>query len=129
VEDWYDPATGLYLPDNHRRAFQYNFFIDPTEAFRQEYCNTYWRDVKVLARPEPDFAFGWKTTRARHPDLRWNDDAVWESPTAGWLPLTYPRGHEFYPESLDLAFVITPEPATMTLLLLGGAALLYRKRR
>ena len=129
IEDWYDPATELYLPGNHQWAFQYNFYIDPAEAFEQKYCNTYWLDMKVIVPDDPDFTFGWKTTKARHPDLRWNDDAVWQSPTGAWLPLTYPQGHEYYPESLDLAFVITPEPATMGLLLVGSVMVLLRRRR
>jgi len=124
VEDWYDPATGVYLPANHQQAFQYNFFVTE-DAFVQERCNTYWLAVKVQAGA--DFTFGWKTTNARHPDMRWNDDAVWLSPD-GWRPLTYPEGHEYYPESLDLAFVITPEPAALCVLGVGGLALL-RKRR
>ena len=83
-------------------------------------------DVKVSAGA--DFTFGWKTTKARHPDLRWNDDAAYLLPDVGWMPLAYPEGHEYYPETLDLSFVITPEPTTLALLLLGGLALLKRRR-
>ncbi|MBA7548985.1 hypothetical protein ES705_41453 [subsurface metagenome] len=126
-EDWYDPATGVWIDDNHKQAYQYNFY--PEDPFIQEYCNTYWLDVKVLVPIEPDFTFGWKTSEARHPDLRWGDDAVWGDAPGAWLPLTYPLDHEYEGETLDLAFVITPEPATLGLLLLAGLALLRKRRK
>ena len=129
-EDWYDPSEfgQVWLDNNHLLAFQYNFY--PVDPFIQEYGNTYWLDVKVVSTDGDDFTFGWKTTKARDPDLRWNDDAVyWDltNPALGWQPLKYPEGHEYYPETLDLAFVITPEPATLGLLLVGGFAMLGRR--
>jgi len=85
-----------------------------------------------LIPAEAEVDFGWKTTKARWPDLRWNDDAVfWGEDLQGlegWLPLTYPTGHEYAPESLDLAFVITPEPVTILLLGAGGLLICRRKR-
>jgi len=42
--------------------------------------------------------------------VHWNDDAVWGQgfePYGGpWLELRYPPGHQYYGESMDLAFVI-----------------------
>ncbi len=126
-EDWYDPV-GDWFNDNHLQAYQYNFY--PEDPFPQEYSNTYWLDVKVQVPAAPDFTFGWKTSEARHPDLRWGDDATYFDPAQGiWQPLTYPVGHEYEGETLDLAFVITPEPATLALLLLGGLTLLRRRRK
>ena len=125
VEDWYDPATGLYLNDNHLQAYQFNFYTD--DPFIQEYCNIYWLVAEILT-DNPDFTFGWKTTTVECVDLRWGDDAAWLSPTGQWLPMTYPLGHEFAGQTLDLAFVITPEPTTICLLGIGGLALLRRKR-
>ena len=66
--------------------------------------------------------WGWKTSQNH-----WNDDAVWPSVSAlqvTWHELRDPITQE----SLDLAFVITAEPATLGLLLLGGLALLRRRR-
>ena len=106
-EDWYDPTTPTYLPANHRQAYQYNFCIEDDPPGQEE-GKIYWLQVKDLPPEQPDYTFGWKSTRR---ELRWNDDAVWwrESAVAapGWVPLTYPDGHEYAGETLDLAFVIT----------------------
>jgi hypothetical protein len=68
-----------------------------------------------------DVEVGWKTSW-----MHWNDDAVWRL-VGGmpWYELTDP----ITGESLDMAFVITPEPTTMALLGLGAMALMRRKRR
>lgn len=57
------------------------------------------------------------------------DDAVW----ADWLPgqmMTnrQPLTDPLTGTSLDLAFVITPEPLSLALLAAGGLALLRRRR-
>jgi len=141
-EGWYDPNQTHYFPNNHFLAYQYNFLINPTEAFRQEGTTTdpkvYWLSVDVDVLDENQEAeFGWKTSMDH-----WNDDAVWSDWTwvpdplgggewilAPWQELRYPPGHPQEFESIDLAFVITPEPATMTLLALGGLCLIRRRRR
>ena len=81
--------------------------------------------------------FGWKTSGAQ----QFEDDAVWTDvpglfeppffqsppnvvPTGGWNPLISP----FTGESLDLSFVIVPEPVTMLLLGIGSVALIRRRR-
>ncbi len=135
-EGWLDPPE-MYNPWGDTVCWQYNFIIDETVAFRQEGSEenpiVYWVDVQ--ARPaDPDAYFGWKTSIDH-----WNDDAVWgegEEPNIfEWWELRYPGEHPWYPESIDLAFVITgegggpetfdcgdaPDPTYPTLLANGGA--------
>ena len=108
-EGWYDPVRNLYLPDNHRQAFQYSFCVD-AEPFIQEAGTVYWLVVKHLSE-SPNFTFGWKSTPWR---LHWNDDAVYQhSQDRGWLEMTYPREHRDAGETLDLAFVITGGDETL----------------
>lgn len=148
-EDWYDPNAEEWLNDNHGRAFQYNFDIPEADAFMQQGTPNnpivYWLAIDVMPfgnqAQEPP-VFGWKTT---HPQNNWNDDAtfsdwVWD-PGVGemvmikpWDDMVYPRDptgfpHEFVDQSINLAFVITPEPTTMVLLGMGAVALILRRRR
>ena len=120
-EDWLNTNTGEYIPDNHNFAWQINipYIEDP---FLQEGTPdrpiTYWLDICVAVNGGE---WGWKTSTEQ-----WMDDAVWsDSPDGPWYPIEHP----ITGESLDLAFVITPEPGTMSLLVLGGIAVLLRRRR
>jgi hypothetical protein len=65
--------------------------------------------------------------------MHWNDDAVWNastSPPPVISELQYPAGHPYAGQSIDLAFALTtPEPATLSLLALGGAILIHRRRK
>lgn len=64
-----------------------------------------------------------------------NDDAVFgdspnpEEPPLEWNELRYPSQHPFAGQSIDLAFVITPEPATLLVLALGLLPVLIGKNR
>ncbi|MCD4789745.1 MAG: hypothetical protein K8R37_07060, partial [Bacteroidales bacterium] len=113
-EDWYNPSLPMWLDDNHTMCFKYNCILDPSEYFLQEGTPeepiVYWLDVQAVPL-DPDMPFvrfGWKTSLDH-----WNDDAVWgigHEPFMGpWNELRYPDGHEYYDESIDLAFVITTE--------------------
>jgi hypothetical protein len=140
-EAFYSPQNNeTYFPGNHYEVWQYNFlFYD--EPFIQRGTETdplvYWLEVQAFVPDDPsglpEYLFGWKTSI-----IHWNDDAVWHVDVPGapdWAELRYPPGHPFAidpipcNDSIDLAFVITPEPATLGLLGLGGLLVLCRRRR
>jgi PEP-CTERM motif len=120
-EFFWDPATGAVTNDH--QCYQYNIYINEDVAFVQEEGNVYWLVVKAESVC-PDATFGWKTSLDH-----WNDDAVYWTDGMGWQELRYPAWHPLHPESIDLAFVITPEPASLSLLILGAVAVVGRRRR
>ncbi len=147
LEWWYDPATPTVYWPGDTKCYQYNFQISEALAYPQEEGQTYWLDLKAFPwdwindPPGMTGTFGWKTSLDH-----WNDDAVWWNEdlygegVGGWAPLIYPPGgwdfineqykeHPLAGQSIDLAFVITPEPATLSLLALGGLFLLRRRAR
>jgi hypothetical protein len=118
-EWWWDPATqqppiqpGDYV------VWQYDITIDSSNQFIQQGdpCNPviYWLDVYVELEVDPQdpniYEFGWKT-RDRA-DGHFKDDAVWSGDDgANWNELRYPLGHNYYGQSIDLAFkILTGEP-------------------
>ncbi|HIE11035.1 MAG TPA: hypothetical protein EYP62_05425 [Kiritimatiellae bacterium] len=106
-EGWLDPPDDYVPPPADTICYQYNFPVDPLDAFYQTNETIYWVDVQVLPS-DPIYVFGWKTAV---PDLRWNDDACWTTgeepdPTGGWVNLVYPPLHPLGTQTLDLAFVI-----------------------
>ncbi len=102
-EDWFDPATGLYLADNHRKAYQYDFCVED-DPFAQQEGVVYWLAVQVTSA-DSNYEFGWKTTSEQ---WRWNDRAVYLADvTTSWLPMDYPAAHRYTGKPLGLAFVIT----------------------
>ncbi len=134
-EGWIEPPN-VYEPLGDTQCWQYNFEIEPFEAFIQEGSTVapmvYWLDVQAQPYESSAF-FGWKTSLEH-----WNDDATWvmgQEPYQGiWNELRYPMPHPLYPQSTDLAFVITtleiqeeldfgdaPDPTYPTLLASDGA--------
>ena len=138
-QGWYDPWSGLVLPDDHTEFFQINLDGLDTAAepaFVQTAGEIYWLEIGMQA-PTPDgHGIGWKTADLNSYPAPWTgnhfmDDAVYGvpdlTPLTDYVDLYYPGIDP--PKSLDLAFVITPEPTSMVLLGIGGLAMLKRKRR
>lgn len=107
-------------PD-HQQFFQINIpRID--DPFIQEEGNIYWLGIHISVQ-DVGTEVGWKTSLEH-----FNDDAVyWYTilghPGPHWNELIDPMTGQ----SLDMAFVITPEPASLALITLAAMAIL-RKR-
>ena len=121
------------MEKNHREVWQYNFYPkDPfTQVGTDEVPVVYWLQVwAMVPLSDAQERFGWKTSLTHY-----NDDAVtWANPGDYWIELNYPAEHPFYQvpgsDSMDMAFVITtPEPATLSLLLMGCVALSRLRKR
>lgn len=121
-QDWYDPGIAggpQFILGDHQNIYQCNI-TDIQNPFIQERDTVYWLDVSISS-VEP---LGWKSADTLlypppYTGLHYRDDAVWgvENPAGApaWEPLERPP---WFVESLDMAFVITPEPAALLLFVL-----------
>ena len=147
---WYDPNLPFQSGENpilgdHQNYWQVNI-VDIPEPFWQERDQVYWLGL-YMATTSSDPALdppelGWKTADTnRYPDQytgeHFMDDAFYGHlildsaggvPLVEWIGPLEDKTNPDVPRSLDLAFVITPEPATLGLMLVGGLALLRRRR-
>jgi hypothetical protein len=111
-EGWYDPDLfePVYLFPGDHNCFKYTFEIDDPCWYQEgtpQNPVVYWLDVQAFPfqTGEPTY-FGWKTS-IEH----WNDDASWAfgaepDVLLPWHELWYPAQHQFYGQSVDLAFRI-----------------------
>ncbi len=104
-QGWFDPASEYYEEENNKRIFQYDICFDPTDTdlFVQRSGTIYWIEIEKLADNDDSYAFIWKTCRQSR---QWGANAVYRHPTMQWLPMTYPSGHPYEGDALDLSFVI-----------------------
>ena len=107
TEGWYDPVTGEFLLDDHQEFFQYNVYLPEAEWFFQEEGTIYWLSLSaIVANPELT-EWGWKSSIDH-----FNDDAVYGFPgQLEWMEMYEPPNFE---QSLDLSFVITGGPPSVT---------------
>jgi hypothetical protein len=129
-EPFYDPNQDELIGSDNL-VVQYNFFIDRETAFVQEEGQVYWLGVQKR-NIEDELMMGWKTTADQ-----FNDSAVFADFTPDTaLPGMEPPGQSMTwnqvldpatQEPIDLAFVITPEPTTLALVMIGGLALIRRR--
>ena len=128
-QGWFDPYTGEAIPNDHDSYFQINL-TNFAQPFTQKRGTIYWLGIS-LDTSNPD---GWKTADLeRYPapftGQHYEDDAVYRD-ASGWHELHYPTIDPNYGgRSMDLAFVVTPEPTSMAMLGLGALGVLLRRRR
>ena len=115
-QGWYCPAEDYWQRPDHTNFFQLNI-ANIVNPFIQNQGVIYWLDIQVETS-NPDRPLGWKTSQDH-----WADAAVWWNGQL-WLPMNDPELPDA--PALDMAFVITPEPAS--LLLVGAAGLFLRRR-
>jgi hypothetical protein len=94
---------------------------DIVNPFVQTRDTIYWLEIHIIPNTsDTPPMFGWKTS-LQH----WNDDAVYDELDEDWIEMFDPVTGV----SLDMAFVITPEPMTIMLLAAGLPLLIKRRRR
>jgi hypothetical protein len=109
-EGWLDSPDEYIFPGD-QIIWQYNLYLGDHGLYQEgtpQNPAVYWLDIKAIPH-DTGALFGWKTS-----ETHWNDDGVWgsgsEPYTGQWGELRYPAGHQLYPKSIDLAFVLVSEP-------------------
>ncbi len=130
VQGWLDPVYGEVDYSDHEKYYQYNI-TNILQSFYQQEGTIYWLDITVTVEDSEEGGpeWGWKTADVdsypgEYKGSHYKDDAVYLSLAGYWNELHDPYTGQF----LDLAFVITPEPATICLLGIGALSLIRRKK-
>jgi hypothetical protein len=119
LQGFAEPKQGFWNPENHFQYFQLNI-TDIPSPFVQQQGTTYWLGLSVTV-PPGGTALGWKTTTSV-----FQDDATYRDSLGNWLELVEPTQLE----SLDMAFVVVPEPNLLPLAAAAAAGLgLIRRLR
>lgn len=141
-QGWMEPPTGPYFPNDHFWIYQVNITGIQAPAV-QTLGEIYWLDLS-MSTITPSLQVGWKTSLNQFaprpiPGIIQpleDDDAVWGLrsatnpflPIGPWESLVYPSAHPLGGQSLNMAFVITPEPGVCLMVLTTLPMLLLRRR-
>lgn len=123
-QGWYNPMLNEVIPaPEHQQVWQLNFLFDDAEAYWQEQGTIYWLEFGIQSPNELQTTgrLGWKES-----EDHFNDAAVWRDvASTDWQTLVDPIAGT----DMDLAFVITPEPTTVSMVaLVSGLAVFIRRR-
>jgi hypothetical protein len=127
VQGWLDPPNHG-IPGNHVNMYQANIenIHNVVNPFIQREGHVYWLGLMVYPNSSNEYTTGWKTSLDH-----FNDGAVYVVGNIGadnWAKLSDP----FTQSNLDMAFIITPEPGTITMLvgcgLIAIISILRRRR-
>jgi hypothetical protein len=99
LEAWFDPNTGVVIPNDHAAYWRYDFFFGqavPTpDPFTQYEDSIYWLNITTAPGSiPPPYAWGWKNSRDH-----FMDDAVYtdDDPNTGpWFPLVEPPRQNWF---------------------------------
>ncbi|MDO8630484.1 MAG: hypothetical protein Q7R41_08320, partial [Phycisphaerales bacterium] len=99
LEAWYDPATGLVVPNDHGAYFQYNIknldIIVP-DPFIQVEGTIYWLNISAIVADPVNTQWGWKSSRDH-----FQDHAVWSEPGYDWMVMYEPARFNLFNATMD----------------------------
>jgi hypothetical protein len=118
-QSWFEPQSDSWLANDHDHIYQYNIPVI-SSPFTQQAGLSYWLMITSNVQGGD---FGWNTAQS----VTGSSAVYWNNNISDWSPLMTPSGCQDPQASLDLAFVLVPEPATLLLLSLGGLLLRIKK--
>jgi len=143
-QGWFVPVSEEAIPGDHDHIYQVNIpdtSVSGEEPFVQEEGQIYWLQIELLAEGLDENGrpisvdLGWKTADmdaypSGYEGESFLDDATYYYQTAGLsTEIQEHRRLIIEDQPRDLAFVITPEPATLAFVGLGALGLIARRRR